>query len=272
MKKRHLLLAIVATAAVTVAFPTLHKRSVTSQPWRLATSAAATLAPKQPNVIFDDRVRVIGKNWGKRIYLIHGLPGLTGYWESPERAPLLDALLADGDQIVVIRLPEARSALFVDHGAAYCQAFAAWFSQLDASVTQRYGPARQYTVGVSYGGYHAMLAAQNPHIDGWAAISPVTDLSRLTEYHWQSNDACRPDPAGIGAKPSLMVYGRRDQRVGSDLMQAAADRIEGPGNPNFEAAPFDAPGHTMSAAMVAKLGAWAAAQPALPLAAGRAPV
>jgi alpha-beta hydrolase superfamily lysophospholipase len=260
MKKRYLPLAIFATAALTVAFPTLHKRSVTSQPWRLATSAAATLAPKHPTVIFDDNVRVIGKNWGKRIYLIHGLPGLPGYWESAERAPLLDALLADGDQIVLLRLPEPRSALFVDQGAAYCRAFAAWFSQLDAKIGQRYGPARQYSIGVSYGGYHAMLAAQDPHIDGWAAISPVTDLSRLAEYHWQSNDACRPDTARIGAKPGLMVYGQRDERVGSDLMQAMADNIEGRDNANFEAARFDTPGHTMSAAMIAKVGAWAAAR------------
>jgi len=271
MKKRYLPLVIFATAAITIAFPTLQKRSLTSQPWRLATSAAATLAPRQPSVTFDDTIRVIGKNWGKRIYLIHGPPGLPGYWESPERAPLLDALLADGDQIVILRLPEPRSALFVDEGAAYCRAFAAWFSQLDASVARRYGPAREYAVGVSYGGYHAMLAAQDPHIDGWAAISPVTDLSRLAEYHWQSNEACRPDPARIGAKPGLIVYGRSDLRVGSDLMEAAADSIEGRDNAHFEAARFDAPGHTMSAAMVAKVGAWATAQPALPAAAGRGP-
>jgi pimeloyl-ACP methyl ester carboxylesterase len=256
MKKRYLIaLTGVLSFGLAMVLPTVQRRAATSHIWRLAESAAAL--PAKPVVpTFAQADRVIGRNFGKRVYLFHGLPGLDGYWQSPDRQALVDALQEDGSQVVVVRLPRARQAFYADGGAAYCQAFSTWFSAFERSISQRYGAAEEYTVGISYGGYHAMLAAQDPTVDGWAAISPVTDLSRLDEFRWQSNSRCQPGTPSIAAKPGLMVYGRHDKRVGSDLLVAAAGRIEGGGNQRFEAADFDAKGHGLSAEMVAKVEQW----------------
>ncbi|SFK22021.1 hypothetical protein [Caulobacter sp. UNC279MFTsu5.1] len=256
MKKRYLIaLTGVLSFGVAMVLPTVQRRAAASHVWRLAESAAA-LPAKPVAPTFTQADRVIGRNFGKRVYLFHGLPGLDGYWQSPDRQALVDALQEDGSQIVVVRLPAARQAFYVDGGAAYCQAFRAWFSAFERDISHRYGAAKEYAVGISYGGYHAMLAAQDPAVDGWAAISPVTDLSRLDEFRWQSNSRCRPGTPSIAAKPGLIVYGRHDRRVGTDLVSAAAARLEAAGHDKFEAAAFDAKGHALSPEMVAKVERW----------------
>jgi pimeloyl-ACP methyl ester carboxylesterase len=256
MKKRYLIaLTGVLSFGLAMAFPTVQRRATSSQVWRLAESAAA-LPAKTVIPTFAQADRVIGRNFGKRVYLFHGLPGLDGYWQSPDRQALVDALQEDGSQIVVVRLPSARQAFYADGGATYCDAFKGWFSRFEKDISQRYGPAKEYSVGISYGGYHAMLAAQDPAVDGWVAISPVTDLSRLDEFRWQSNDRCRPSAPVIGAKPGLIVYGAHDRRVRSELVSAVAAQIEGGGNDRFEAFSFDTKGHGLSPEMVARVERW----------------
>ena len=260
MRRRYaILLTAVASVAATLATPSLERKATSSTGFRLIRSAAAGRAPAQ-DPAFMAPPRVMGKNLGVRVYLIHGLPGYLNYWDAPSRQPLLDALLLNGAQVVVLKLPDAQQAYFGDGGATYCRAFDAWFDNMTQAIEKQYGEARQYTVGVSYGGLHAMLAAEHPQIAGWVAISPVTDISRLAEFRFQSNDKCRADPRVVGSKPGLMIFGRSDQRVGTDLMEAEARRIREAGATDFVSREVDAAGHDTTPEIIGATAAWIGAK------------
>lgn len=256
MKKRYALpITSFISVAIALTLPAIDQRVKAGTFWRLTTSAVArqssTKAPQ-----FSPPPRVLGKNYGRRIFLIHGLPGYANYWDAPERQTLLDALLRDGAQVVILRLPNAEQSYFADGGAGYCRAFADWFDRMAAEVTEKYGPAEEFTAGISYGGYHAMLAAQLPRVAGWVAISPVTDISRLAEFRFQSNGACRPNPTQIGRKPGLMIFGAHDERVGTDLMKLTAASIERTHPANFSAVVMEAPNHATTPEISERVASW----------------
>lgn len=248
-------LTALVSAAVALALPSLERKATTTSAWRLTTSALARQTDAATPT-FPAPARIIGKNFGRRIFLIHGLPGYENYWDVPERQSLLDALLRTGAQVVILRLPDAQPGFFKTGGGGYCQAFSHWFNTMAGDIESRYGAAEEYTVGISYGGYHAMLAGVLPRIDGWIAISPVTDISRLAEFRFQSNDACQADSAVLGRKPGLIVFGRDDQRVGSDLIEAKVAEIQSGHRANFLAVKVPAPNHAMTPPMVERAATW----------------
>lgn len=154
-----------------------------------------------------------------RIYLIHGMKTDHRQWGL---APFND-LQKPGEQVVLIDLPKPTPDFFNDRGAGYCKAFVRWMRQTDAQLDAQYGrPERKSVAGISYGGFHALVAAANmPQLDAYAALSPVTDISVLPEFRWQSNAACSP-LTSPPKKRGIIAWSLDDKRVNATLIRVVA--------------------------------------------------
>jgi len=87
-----------------------------------------------------------------------------------------------------------------------------------SSILDTLGSAHAGVIGVSRGGYAALVcAAHEPRLDVLALIAPVTDLSRLTEFQ-----GMEPMPAPVIHRSMLVRIGKHDDRVGTDLATAYA--------------------------------------------------
>lgn len=131
---------------------------------------------------------------------------------------------------------------------------------IDDCVRQGVGiEGRVVASGVSRAGYCVLrLVAEEPRIAGAAAMAPVTDWRALTEFE---EVADRPDVAGLalegraealGDRPLFMAIGNDDERVGTDLCIALADRINdlhraAGRDPSVELQVVEAEGHTLPA-------------------------
>jgi pimeloyl-ACP methyl ester carboxylesterase len=155
----------------------------------------------------------------------------SAMWDTAPYQAMRDGLAADGWQVVTIDLPYAselnptlpgsmNQQLAADvkadpgHGAAYNQRWLASF----AATLERTGPAaRTIVVGVSWGGYNALLAAcHNPTVNGYLVHEPVADPSLLSEFTGIDSSGLTLDgcAAALKSRPGAVGYGELDSRVG----------------------------------------------------------
>lgn len=159
-------------------------------------------------------------NWDRqtRIVLIHGLRSNSRSWKQEPLVQLTKQL--QSSQLVFVDLPWATARFFDDGGAAYCKAFLsslnAELSRLDASFGK---PEKTIVLGVSYGGFHSLIAAQSPQVDSIVAIMPVVSVDRLHELRWSSNSRCSPFgwTDALSDQTNLIIYGKYDKRVDANL-------------------------------------------------------
>jgi pimeloyl-ACP methyl ester carboxylesterase len=99
-------------------------------------------------------------------------------------------------------------------------------SLVDAQLDRKYGaPPEKAVAGVSFGGMLAIVAAAGvPAIKRYVALSPVTKLSSLEEYKFQSNDFCSPLVLKPN-KPGFITYSKDDARVDAHLIAEAVPSL-----------------------------------------------
>lgn len=159
-------------------------------------------------------------NWDgqTRIVLIHGLRSSSRSWKQEPLVHLTEQL--QSSQLVFVDLPWATARFFDDEGAAYCKAFLSSLntelSKLDVSFGK---PEKTIVLGVSYGGFHSLIAAQSPQVDSIVAIMPVVSVDRLHELRWSSNSGCSPFDwtDALSDKSTFIIYGKYDKRVDANL-------------------------------------------------------
>jgi dienelactone hydrolase len=128
--------------------------------------------------------------------------------------------------------------------------------------------SRLAVAGTSRGGFLAFhVAAADPRFRCVGAISPVTDLMQLREFH----DCIRPEKARalsvtelaprLAGRPVWLSIGNSDDRVGTDAAIAAARRLVAESLAQGRGAPVDltvhsVPGHRSSLRDHELLAAW----------------
>ena len=99
--------------------------------------------------------------------------------------------------------------------------FDAWDRDLAQVISD--GGGQAVVVGISRGGYLALRAGRLPGVRAVVALSPVTDLSRLSEF-----EGVAVDPSYRLTRPPVPVFsaiGSDDRRVGTDAAIALLDDI-----------------------------------------------
>jgi hypothetical protein len=168
---------------------------------------------------FSDEFDVVGsrENPRGRVYMFHGLRADRSYWFQPDHIALTKRLEADGFQLILLTLPYAHADFFTDDdGKSYCDQFSAWFERMRATTEKSLGFSNnESVVGASWGGWHALVAAQHRGIQSYVAVNPVVDIARLSEFWMASNRSCDPvsGAMALAEKPGLLLWGTIDERV-----------------------------------------------------------
>jgi len=145
--------------------------------------------------------------------LFHGLAGHPSDFTQAPYNLLTNQLVAAGWQVIIPALPEdnraspdgyLEKALRTDGGRAY---LATWLAEVKV-LTHTYGPG--VFGGVSWGGWHAAWAAKAQG-GRWFALSPVTQVSYLSEFH--SADTTAIDLTALPPN-GIVAWGTADTRVG----------------------------------------------------------
>ena len=116
-----------------------------------------------------------------RIYLFHGLRASSAYWRQDPYNILTFALRHSGYELIAVDLPYVRRAHFVDSGELYCTAFRSSIQRIITAVDAKHGKAlQQLALGVSWGGLHAMIAANHfGMFERFVAVAPVTSIGSV---------------------------------------------------------------------------------------------
>lgn len=222
---------------------------------------AAVAAPQQP--VFDALVQIRSPDGvpRARVFLFPGLRAGQEFWETAPFAEFVEQLLRDGNQVVIAGLPYAQASFWKDGGEAYCRQFGGWLAETLRQIEQVHGTvSRQIAAGVSYGGMHAMIAAATlPEVEGFAAVSPVTDVGALNEFWWLTNDQCNPAAfaAGLAKKPGFVAYQDRDHRVNGELTTTLIQNLRARGA-TLDVQRQDSRDHESTPAILERVATWIA--------------
>jgi dienelactone hydrolase len=207
-----------------------------------ATLAFAAPAHASTIEVAGRHADVYGKPTTGRVFLFHGLNGNRTFVHEPAFRPLLAGLRARGWQVVVPDLPYdgrlTHQARAVRHalrsgGMTYRATWTRYVSRLITAAEKRYGTTSRVMVGgVSWGGFHALMAACNdPRVTGYFAQTPVVDPRSLIEFSalpladltpWSGGCAQR-----LAAIPGYISWGGRDTRVGTTAVTRLMGALRG---------------------------------------------
>jgi alpha-beta hydrolase superfamily lysophospholipase len=174
-----------------------------------------------PPLVFDTSYTktepTIASN-GKRVYLIHGsLKYSRAQWEHPVFKPFVDALTADGFEVITFDLPHFYPEYFHDGGANYRAKFENQLRTIVANVELDHGHLDNIVGGFSFGGLHSMMAqADMPDVfNAYFAILPVVEMTALTELKGMASSHFNPknEVAVLETKRGLISWGTQDFRV-----------------------------------------------------------
>ena len=260
-----LIASATVVAAATLVFEFRETPSVTPI-WEVARKARYAFEDRvqaEADPVFAPTYIVKGGSGGNRVYLLHGLRADKEYWNEDPHSALTSGLLDQHFEVISADLPYAKGVFFADGGAKYCQAVKTWFADLRSRVDQDHGQAaREIIIGESWGGYNALIAAaltSEKPLDGVAAIRPVVDISRLSEFWTRSNSGC--DPLILAPRlshlPVFLFWGENDMRVDERVTVNLVDRLRSVGAKKLTTE-FDQSDHTATAAQYVGVLKWAA--------------
>lgn len=212
---------VLGLAACLATIFALRHTSTLAPMWGLARRGGYFVAylvePRDPPIFVDDfDVFNPSLNPAKRIFLFHGLRADRSYWQEPPRDQMIARLMANGFQIFAFDLPYARADFFKDGGTTYCSQFLHWFRETRKKIATSFGAAREeIVIGESWGGLHALIAAAGSDVQGYAALYPVVDISRLQEFWMVRNANCDPVAAAsiLANRNGFLSWGTADDRV-----------------------------------------------------------
>lgn len=140
---------------------------------------------------FEKTYTVQGTNNGERIILFHGIFGSSASFDGGAGKRLVDALLADGKQIVTVSYPMTTNGMFYNGGRLYRERFKSFMSWLINDLDTNQGTAAKNIVGgFSFGGTHAILTAvdNSTYFDNVVAVAPALDIRTvIPSYLCESN-------------------------------------------------------------------------------------
>lgn len=160
---------------------------------------------------------------GHRLILIHGAlyPGANhdnAMMNVPAYKGLVDSLANRGWQVVEFDLPsQPIQNQWADSGKAYRNAFLSKVRQAETWASETYGKADYSVGGISYGGLHALIAAEYlPEFTHYFAVLPVMKIGVLSEF--TGREAPEFDATlrylNLAEKRGYLAWNTSDERVG----------------------------------------------------------